>query len=150
MTLARRNGNLLNPLPGLLDDFLTRDAFDWGFHSPSQTGTSVPAVNIKETPEHFDVEVAAPGMKKEDFKVELNNNVLTISSEREEEHEENKDGKFNRREFSYQSFQRSFNLAKEIVDADKIEAKYENGLLHLRIPKREEVKPKPSRLISIN
>ena len=88
-------------------------------------------------------------MKKEDFKVELNNNVLTISSEREEEHEEN-NGKFNRREFSYQSFQRSFNLAKEIVDADKIEAKYENGLLHLRIPKREEVKPKPSRLISIN
>lgn len=120
MTITRRNGNLLNPLPGLLDDFLTRDAFDWGFHHPSQTGTSVPAVNIKETPEHFDVEVAEPGMKKEDFKIELSNNVLTISSEKQEDYEENREGKYNRREFSYQSFQRSFNLAKDIVDTPSI------------------------------
>ena len=120
MTITRRNGNLLNPLPGLLDDFLTRDAFDRGFHNPSQTGTSVPAVNIKETPEHFDVEVAAPGMKKEDFKIELSNNVLTISSEKQEDYEENREGKYNRREFSYQSFQRSFNLAKDIVDTPSI------------------------------
>lgn len=150
MTITRRNGNLLNNFPGLLDEFFTREALDWGFQNQSHSGTSIPAVNIKETPDSFDVEVAAPGMKKDDFKIELDNNVLTISSERQEEHKEEKEGKYNRREFSYQSFQRSFNLAKEIVDADNIEAKYENGLLHLRIPKREEVKPKPSRLISIN
>lgn len=150
MTLTRKNHNLLNPLPGLLDEFLTRDDFDWAFHSPSNSGTTVPAVNIKETPEHFEVEVAAPGMKKEDFKIELNNNLLTIRSEKQEQYEENKEGKYNRREFSYQSFQRNFTLAKEIVDADKIVATYENGLLHLLIPKREEIKPKPSRLISIN
>ena len=71
MPITRRNGYLLNPIPELLDDILTRDAFDWGFDNPMQTGTSVPAVNIKETPEHFDVEVAAPGMKKKILKLNL-------------------------------------------------------------------------------
>jgi len=108
-------------------------------------------VNIKETEKEYVLEVVAPGMKKEDFKVELNNNMLTISSEKRDEQEENNnEGRFNRREFSYQSFQRSFQLAKDVVDADNIQAKYENGLLHLLIPKREEVKPKPARLIQIN
>jgi HSP20 family protein len=149
-TLMKRNGNLLNSMPGLFEDFFTRDIFDWGLSNQSNTGTTIPAVNIKETAENFEVHVAAPGMKKEDFKVELNNNMLTISSERREEHEDKQDEKFNRREFSYQSFQRSFQLAKDVVDADNIQAKYENGVLHLLIPKREEVKPKPARLIQIN
>lgn len=150
MTIMKRNGNLLNPLPNLFEDFFNRDLFDWGYSNQSQTGTSIPAVNIRETNDHFEVEVAAPGMKKDDFKVELDNNVLSITSERKEEREEKEEGKFNRREFSYQSFQRSFHLAKEIVDADKIEANYQDGVLHLSIPKRDEVKPKPSRLITIN
>ena len=150
MTIMKRNGNLLNPMPNLFEDFFNRDFFDWGLSNQSQTNTSIPAVNIKETNDHFEVEVAAPGMKKDDFKVEVDNNVLTISSERKEENEEKQEGKFNRREFSYQSFQRSFHLAKEVVDSDNIEAKYQDGVLSLRIPKREEVKPKPSRLIAIN
>ncbi|MEJ7680088.1 MAG: Hsp20/alpha crystallin family protein [Segetibacter sp.] len=150
MTLTRRNGNLSNSFPNLFDDFLNRDLFDWNNSNFSNTGTTLPAVNVKETPESFVVEMAAPGMKKEDFKVELNNNVLTISSEQKTEHEEKDNDKYTRKEFSYQSFQRSFQLSREAVDADKIQAKYENGVLNLAIPKREEVKQKPSRLIDIS
>ena len=149
MTLTRRNGNLSNSFPNLFDDFLNRDFFDWGNSNFSGTGTTLPAVNVKETQENFEVEMAAPGMKKEDFKVELNNNILTISSEQRNEHEEKENDKYSRKEFSYQSFQRSFQLSREAVDADNILAKYENGVLHLTIPKREEVKQKPSRLINI-
>ena len=149
MTLTKRNGNLYSGAPNLFDDFFTRDLFDWGSSNISSTGTTVPAVNIKETADFFEVEVAAPGMKKEDFKVELNNNMLTISSERKEEYED-KNERYNRKEFSYQSFQRSFQLSKEAVDADNIQAKYEHGVLRLTIPKREEIKQKPARLINIS
>ncbi|MDB5246539.1 MAG: heat-shock protein [Segetibacter sp.] len=150
MTLAKRNGNLMNTLPNLFDDFFTKDLFDWGNSNFSLQGTTLPAVNVKETAETFEVEMAAPGMKKEDFKVELNNNILTISSEQKNEHEEKENDRYTRKEFSYQSFQRSFQLSREAVDADNIQAKYENGVLHLSIPKREEVKQKPSRLINIS
>jgi HSP20 family protein len=150
MTLTKRNGNYSNSLPGLLDDFFTKDLFDWNNSNFSNAGSTLPAVNVKETPESFEVEMAAPGMNKEDFKVELNNNILTISSEKEYENQQNESEKYSRKEFSYQSFQRSFHLSKEAVDADNIEAKYENGVLRLRIPKREEVKQKPSRLINIS
>jgi HSP20 family protein len=150
MTLAKRNGNLTNALPGLFDDFFTRDLFDWGTSNFSGAGTTLPAVNVKETADNFEVEMAAPGMNKEDFKVELNNNVLTISSEKKHEHEEKDGEKYSRKEFSYQSFQRSFQLSKEAVDADNIQARYENGVLRLSIPKREEVKQKPARLINIS
>ena len=150
MTLAKRNGNLMNTLPTLFDDFFTKDLFDWGNSNFSMAGTTLPAVNVKETADTFEVEMAAPGMKKEDFKVELNNNVLTISSEQKNEHEEKENNHYTRKEFSYQSFQRSFQLSREAVDADNIQAKYENGVLHLTIPKREEVKQKPSRLINIS
>lgn len=150
MTLAKRNGTLVNSLPALFDDFFGRDLFDWNNANFSVTNTTLPAVNVKETAESFVVEMAAPGMRKEDFKVELNNNVLTISSEQKHQHEEKESNRYTRKEFSYQSFQRSFELSREAVDADKIQAKYENGLLHLTIPKREEVKQKPSRLINIS
>jgi len=146
----RRNGNIFNSVPTMFDDFFTKDLFDWGLSNNSNTGTTIPAVNVKETADSFEVEVAAPGMKKEDFKIELDNNMLSISSERRSENEVNEGEKYNRKEFSYQSFQRSFQLSKEAVDADNIQAKYENGVLRLLIPKREEVKQKPSRLINIS
>lgn len=94
--------------------------------------------------------MAAPGMNKEDFKVELDGNVLTITSERKDENETKDGERYSRREFSYQSFQRSFQLPKEVVDAEKIEAKYENGVLRLLVPKKEEAKPKPPKMIQIN
>jgi HSP20 family protein len=150
MTLAKRNGSLLNQMPALFDDFFNRDLFNWGNMNFSDTNTTIPAVNIKETTENYEVEVAAPGMTKKDFKVELDGNSLTISSERSNEKEEKSDERYSRKEFSYQSFQRTFTLQKEVVDIDKIQAKYENGLLHLLIPKKEEAKQKPPRLIQIS
>jgi HSP20 family protein len=93
--------------------------------------------------------MAAPGMTKKDFKVELDGNMLTISSEKTNE-TQNENEKYTRREFSYQSFQRTFNLPKDVVDADKIEAKYQDGVLHLVIPKREEAKQRPPRMINIS
>lgn len=150
MTLVKRNGNLLNTFPMLFDDFFNRDLMNWRTNNFSDTNTTIPAVNIKETAENYAVEVAAPGMTKKDFKVELDGNVLTISSEKTNRESENEGERYARREFSYQAFQRSFTLQKDVVDIDKIEAKYENGLLLLLIPKKEEAKQKPPRLIQIS
>jgi len=87
MTLVKKNGGLLNPLPMLFDDFLNRDLFNWNNSNFSDTSTTIPAINIKETPENYEVQVAAPGMTKEDFKIELDGNSLTISSERRDQKE---------------------------------------------------------------
>ena len=150
MTLVKRNSSLLNPLPMLFDDFFNRDLFNWNNSNYSNTDTTIPAVNIRETAENYEVEVAAPGMTKNDFKVELDGNLLTISSERTNQKEENDNERYARKEFSYQSFQRTFTLHKEVVDMEKIQAKYENGLLNIKIPKKEEAKQKPPRLIQIS
>jgi HSP20 family protein len=145
--LARRNESL-PAFTRLFGDLFDREMFDWNNFNYSDTNTTLPAVNIKDTPEHFVVEVAVPGMDKKDFKINLKDNVLTISSERKEE-EEKKEGNYTRREYSYQSFSRSFTLPDNIVDSDKISAKYENGELLITIPKREEAKPKGPRMIDI-
>jgi HSP20 family protein len=134
----------------LFDDLLSRDLLNWGLNNNSDTNTTIPAVNIRERKDSFDVELAAPGMRKEDFKVELDGNQLTISSERRTEEESTDENRYTKREFSYQSFQRTFQLPKEVVDADKIEARYKDGLLHLVIPKKEEAKQKPPRMIQIS
>ena len=149
MSLVKRNGNYLTGFPAFFNDFFTRDLWNQGLDSFSNTGTTIPAVNIKETNDNFVVEMAAPGMSKEDFKIELDRNMLTITSEKNYEKEENTDERYSKREFSYQSFSRVFTLPKEVVDVDKIEAKYDNGLLHLVIPKREEAKQRPPRTIQI-
>jgi HSP20 family protein len=104
---------------------------------------------VKEDNEAFRVEVAAPGLKKEDFKVTLDNGLLTISAENRREHEEkNAEGRYTRREFSYHSFSRSFTLPST-VEADRIDARYQDGILHLEIPKKEEVKRKAPRQVAI-
>ena len=150
MTILKRNGGLHNSFPALFNDFFNRELFDWGESNFSTTGTTLPAVNIKETNEAFEVEMAAPGMNKNDFKIELEGNLLTISSETNKETEEKEGDRYSRREFSYQSFQRSFTLAKDVLDSDKINAKYEDGVLRLLIPKKEEAKQKPPRLIEVS
>ncbi len=149
MSLIKKDEFFPN-VPGLFNDFLTRDFWNWGLDNNSTTNTTIPAINIKETNDNFQVEVAAPGMTKEDFKIELDGNMLTISSEKTNNREERDGQKYSRREFSYQSFHRSFQLAKEVVDEDKIQAKYENGLLHLTIPKKEQAKQRPPRMIQIS
>ena len=124
------------------------NVFDWSNRDFTSTFTSLPSVNIQELPDHILVEVAAPGMKKEDFKVEIHNGVLTIQSEVQNA-EDKKDGAYTRREFSYQSFKRSFNLNDNIVDHNNVEAKYEDGVLKLYLAKKEEAKVKPARVIKI-
>jgi len=148
MSIIKRNEFF--PGLGLFDDFFSRDIWNWAVNNSSSTNTTIPLVNIKETTDGFEVEMAAPGMNKEDFKVELDGNVLTISSERKEDNEVKEGDRYSRREFSYQSFQRSFQLPKEVVDAEKIEAKYENGVLRLLVPKKEEARPRPPKMIQIH
>jgi HSP20 family protein len=150
MTFVKRNGNLMRAFPTLFDDFLNRDLFNWGQSNYSNTGTSLPAVNIKETNEGFEVEMAAPGMKKTDFKVQLEGNMLTISSEKSNHTDENEGDCYSRKEFSYQSFERSFTLPKDVVDVEKINAKYEDGVLQLHIPKMEQAKQKAPKMIQIS
>lgn len=148
MSIIKRNE--VFPALSLFDDFFSRDLWNWNMNNNSSTDTTIPLVNIKETNENFEVEMAAPGMNKEDFKVELDGTVLTITSEKRNEQEVKEGERYSKREFSYQSFQRSFQLPKEVVDADKIEAKYENGVLRLVVPKKDEAKPRPPKMIQIN
>jgi HSP20 family protein len=140
--------NLLPTISRFFDDDWD-SLFDFSNRNFSTTQTTLPSVNIKETSNEFVVEMAAPGMKKDDFQIELNNNVLTIKSETKNEKEEKDSENYTRREFSYQSFQRSFNLNNRVIDDSKIEAKYDNGILNILLPKKEEVKAKPTRQIEI-
>jgi HSP20 family protein len=133
----------------MFDDFFSRDLWNWGLSNNSTTNTTIPAVNIRETNDHFEVEMAAPGMTKNDFKIELDGTTLTITSEKNQENEEKDGERYTRREFSYQSFMRSFTLPRDVVDADKIDARYEHGVLHLLIPKKENAKQRPPRKIEI-
>lgn len=150
-TLVKPNGNLFPAIPSLIEDFFLRDMFDSSNLNWRSSGTTLPAVNVGETNDAFTIEVAAPGMKREDFHVELDNNMLTISSEREEKKEE-KDSQnlYTRREFSYQSFQRSFALPENKIAGDRITAKYTDGILYITVPKKEEAKVKPPKQISIS
>ena len=144
--LAKRNENYL---PSFFDRFWNNELMDWNNSNFSSTNTSLPAVNVRETNDDFFIEVAAPGMNKNDFKVNFNKNVLTISSEKENKKNET-DDKYTRREFSYQSFQRSFTVPENAINGDKISAKYNDGILVVALPKREEVKPQPPREIKIS
>jgi len=144
MTLARLSDRLF---PSFFDKIFEGDLMNWNYASDNST---LPAVNIKENENEFLIDVAAPGMKKEDFKVSYDNGRLSISSEHKTEHEEKEGEKVTRKEFSYQSFQRSFTVSEGVVNAEQIGAKYENGILHVTLPKREEVKPKPAKEIKIS
>lgn len=131
--------------PSLFESFLGRDLSDIG---KGMSG-NVPSVNVRENSKAFIVELAAPGLNKKDFNIEVNNNVLTISSEKEETKEDKGEkGEYVKREFSYTSFQRSFSLP-ENVNAEKIKATYKDGLLEIEVPKTGEPSAK-SKKIDIN
>ena len=148
-SLVRTNGSLFPAIPSLLDDFFGKDWLDSTMANWRTSGSTLPAVNVQETNDEYMIDVAAPGMKRNDFKIELDNDVLTISSQREDSHEE-KDGNYSRREFSYQSFQRSFSLPQNKMKGDQIKAKYIDGILHITIPKAEEATRKPAKQIAIS
>lgn len=146
MTLVKRNTD--NWLPSIFDDMFKTDWIDGG-STQSRIGTSVPAVNVKESDDFFTLEVAAPGKTKKDFNLELDNGTLTISSEeRSEEEKKENNGRFTRREFSYNSFKRAFTLP-ETVDVEKISAQYKEGVLIVNLPKKEDAKVQAKRMIDI-
>lgn len=132
-------------LPSFTDDFFGKDFLPDFFDSSANK--TIPEVNVLENAEGFRIEVAAPGLAKNDFKIELNNNVLTISSEKEAKNVDENE-KFIRREFSYSSFQRTFSLP-ESINQDKIKATHKDGILCVEIPKRDEAKEKPKKEIKI-
>lgn len=150
MTLARLSNDWFPTFPSLVNRFFEGDLMDWNNENFAGSNSTLPAVNVKENDNEYLIEVAAPGLKRSDFKVNYDNGRLTISSEKRVEHEEKDGEKVTRREFSYQSFQRSFTIPETTVAVDKIAAKYEDGILHITLPKREEVKPKPAKEIKIS
>jgi HSP20 family protein len=150
-----KNGGLSNVNSGLnfptwsnwIDDIFNKD-LPTVFNSNFNTGITLPKVNIKETPEAFVVDMAVPGLKKSDFHLDLDNQVLSISTEMKEENEHKEDN-YTRREFGYSSFKRVFTLP-ESVDDSKIDANYKDGILSILLPKKEEAKQKPARTIKIS
>lgn len=145
MTLAKRDSFM-----PFFDDFLSRDWFNWTNNHFSTTNTTLPAVNIRESADHFLVEMAAPGLEKKDFEIELKDNLLTISCQHQDQRELKEGDRYTRREFSYQSFQRSFQLEKDVAEVDKIKATYQDGMLRLTIPKTESAKSKAPKKIRVN
>jgi HSP20 family protein len=143
-------------LPSLMDQVFNDDPFfNWSSNLrrafiPDTLGTALPAVNIRETGDDFIIEVAAPGMNKQDFKIECNNQLLQLSYKRTAEKKEgSSDGEFLRMEYNFESFSRSFQLP-ESVNTEKVSAKYEDGILRVTIGKKEEARKKPVREISIS
>lgn len=141
--------NLLPTVSKLFDDDWD-SLLNWNNHRFNRNGSSLPPANIKETSDAFHVEMILPGMSKEDIKLEIDNNRITVKGEKRVTKEGQEKENYTHREFSYQSFERSFNLNNSMLDVDKIEAKYEDGMLMLTLPKREEAKEKPPRMIEIS
>jgi HSP20 family protein len=143
LTLSKRMPSLFNDWM-IPRSFLSPEFFDMEFPFKEM---NVPSVNIKETEKEFLLELAAPGLERKDFKIEVENNVLTISAEKEEKKEE-KNKEFTRKEFSYNTFTRSFTLPDNVKES--IDAKYENGLLMIHIPKKEIAPVKPVKQIQVH
>lgn len=148
LTLKRNGG-----LPSLFSDFfgtslLDRDISDLSEFFPSRLGLNVPTANITETPKEYKVELAAPGLERKDFNVEVDNHTLKISAEKEEEKTE-KEGEYSRREYSFNSFSRSFTLPENVKEGN-IDAKYENGVLKVSIPKAKETPVKAVHKVAVS
>ena len=151
MTLVatkKRNGRLL---PKIMDDFFNNDRFllDLNGSFPDLNFQNVlPEANIVENKKEYQIELAVPGLDKKDFNIEMKNGMLTISAEKEEE-TKSEDKNYLSREFSYSSLYRSFVLPDNLL-ADKIDAKYENGVLKLKLPKSEVSIAEPVKHIKVN
>jgi len=144
--LTRKASNFPT-LSSLVDSLFVGD-FPSLLTSNFNTGITLPKTNIKETADAYFVEMAVPGLKKDDFQIHLDNQLLSISAEIEEENEE-KSENYTRREFGYSSFKRSFSLP-ESIDESKIKAHYNEGILKIELPKKEEAKQKPPKTIKIS
>jgi HSP20 family protein len=153
-TLMKRGGEpgVFSPLPNLqsfFNDPFLRNWFSWDNDTTVEDSTQ-PAVNIGETEGTYELSVAAPGMTKNDFKVEFENNHLVIRGEKKEEKETKQSHNWLRKEYNYNSFVRSFTLSEKQVSPDGIKAKYTDGILHISIPKSAEGRNKAARVIQIS
>lgn len=142
MTLIRRLNNNYPVFQNWLEDYF--GTIDDSIYTNKKT---VPAVNIAENDEQFKIYFAVPGLSKSDFSINLENDVLTVKSEKEQERESTSTN-FTRKEFNFSSFQRSFTLP-ESADGESIKAEYKDGVLQIEIPKKEEAKVKPAREIEV-
>ena len=131
-------------LDNLWDEFFNRDFFKQSM----QLGKSIPAANMTETENGYHIELAAPGFKKDDFKIEVDNGVISVSSEKKEEKEEKEGEKVTRKEFSYASFKRSFQMPENVKE-DNISAEYKDGLLKLDLQKAQPAKPKDKKTVTV-
>ena len=143
MTLIRRVNNNYPVWQNWFEDFFAPVES----YISQRSKNTLPAVNIEEDENKFAIEFAVPGLSKSDFSINLDNDVLTVKSEKETKNEET-DSNFTRKEFSYSSFQRSFTLP-DAADGENIKAEYKDGILSIEIPKKEEAKVKPAREIAI-
>ena len=130
--------------PSIMDDFFNAN---WNFDVPNYSH-SLPAVNIKEADKEFTLQIASPGLTKEDFEVSFEDNVLSIEVVKKNDAKENNND-FTRFEFDYNSFKRSFTIP-ESVEINKIDASYLNGILNINLPKKKEAQPVQKKLIKIN
>lgn len=144
---TKKNVATLPSLSSWVDNFFDNE-FGSGFLANFNKGISLPAVNIIETAEAYALEIAVPGMKKSDFTIDIDNKVLSISSSKKESHEEN-NANYTRREFGYSAFKRTFTLP-DTVEEDNVSATYNDGILNVHLPKREEAKQKPPKRIDIS
>ncbi|HEU4495592.1 MAG TPA: Hsp20/alpha crystallin family protein [Flavobacterium sp.] len=142
--MKRNSSNGL--FPSLMEELFRPD---WAGGSQNFNHKTIPAVNIRETDSAYEVELSAPGKKKDDFNIDVENELLTISAEFKSESNNEENGKYTRKEFSYSSFKRSFTLPETVKEED-IKASYEDGILRITLPKKEEALPKPKRMIDIS
>lgn len=145
--LAKRNQKVNDEFPSVFGNFFNTDWLGNAWDEPSML--TVPPLNINETAETYEIELAAPGYKKADFKVELNNNQLTIMVEKSTETKSEEGRKVQKREFHYQGFKRSILLPFKSIDEEQITASYTNGMLKVNIQKPEEMKERPPRSIVV-
>lgn len=136
--------DLLNP-----SSFFGRDMFDLDSSLiPTRLGITVPTANIRETPKEFKLELAAPGLERKDFSIEITNHTLTVSAEKENEKNEDEEG-YSKKEYSFNSFCRTFSLPDNIKES-KIEAKYDKGVLKISIPKEKETEVTAAHKIEVS
>lgn len=140
--------NMLPTFPSWIDEVINKN-FGTEFMSNFNTGMTLPAVNVLDTANDYLVEMAVPGLKKSDFNISVDNLLLSISAEVKSEYENIDNENYTRREFGYSSFKRTFTLP-ESVETDKISAKYDDGILKVTLPKREEAKKKPLKNIKVS
>ncbi|WP_238395853.1 Hsp20/alpha crystallin family protein [Pontibacter pudoricolor] len=132
--------NFFTDIDRMFDD----DMFLMPMHMSRMGNANLPAANISETDKEYSIDLAVPGMKRDDFNIEIDEHMISISCEKEENFKEDKDN-YKRREYNYSSFSRSFRLP-ETIKADNIKAQYDNGVLHIRVPKAEQAVQKKKRI----